>query len=128
MAADAEDSDAAFRGARDPFLALNRIENDHPLPLIFYFRSFIEMGRIPSENAKQGLKRAAELAPFDLGLRMNVAQMEIRDGSYKAARFNLTPIAYNPHGGGLAQAAKALLASIEGKADGAKLKESEAGE
>jgi tetratricopeptide (TPR) repeat protein len=118
LAADAENPESAFVKAREPFLDLNRLEPDHPLPLIYFYRSFAEIGREPTENAKAGLERAAELAPFDLGLRMSVAQMQIREGRYKAARYNLTPIAHNPHGGGAAEAAKALLASIEGKADG----------
>jgi len=117
LAEDAKDPEAAFKDAREPFLDLNALENDHPLPLIYYYRSFAEMGRQPSEIAKAGLERAAELAPFDLGLRMNVAHMQMQEGHYRAARFNLTPVAYNPHGGEGAEAAKALLASIAGKAD-----------
>lgn len=118
MAADEADSEAAYSKARQPFLALNALENDHPLPLIYYYRSFIEMGRRPTKNAREGLEWAAELAPFDLGLRMNVAQMQLSEGRYEDARRHLAPIAYNPHGGGAAEAAKALLASIEGKPEG----------
>lgn len=117
LARDAPDRKAAYLRAREPFIELNRLENDHPIPLIWFYRSFIEMGRQPTENAKAGLEWASRLAPFDLGLRMQVAQMEMREGHYKAARFNLTPIAYNPHGGEMAEAAKALLASIRGKAE-----------
>ncbi|MDG2003246.1 MAG: hypothetical protein P8J20_07935, partial [Novosphingobium sp.] len=117
LAEDAEDTEAAFKLAREPFLALNQLENDHPLPLIYFYRSFIEIGREPTQIAKEGLAWAAQLAPFDLGLRMNVAQMQMRDGNYDAARKNLVPVAYNPHGGGHAEMAKALLLSIEGKAD-----------
>lgn len=117
LAADEVNTETAYREARDPFLDLNQLENDHPLPLIYFFRSFAEMGREPTKNAIAGLEWAARLAPFDLGLRMTVAQMQMRKGRYKAARFNLTPVAYNPHGGGLAEHAKSLLTSIEGKAD-----------
>jgi tetratricopeptide (TPR) repeat protein len=117
LATDAADSDAAYKKAREPFLDLNQIENDHPIPLIYYYRSFIEMGLEPTRNAKDGLEWAAKLAPFDLGLRMNVAQMLIRDGNYRAARLHLVPIAYNPHGGSAAESARAILASIEDLAD-----------
>jgi len=111
------DLEAGYKKARQPFLKLNRLENDHPLPLIYFYRSFVDMGLEPTQNAKDGLEWAARLAPFDLGLRFSVAEMQIREGRYEAARFNLKPVAYNPHGGDLAQQAMALLASIEGKPD-----------
>ncbi|OYX16815.1 MAG: hypothetical protein B7Z07_01895 [Sphingomonadales bacterium 32-67-7] len=63
---------AAFDEAVKPFIALNRLEPDHPLPLVYYFRSFVQAGRTPNPTAVRGLERAAELAPFDLGLRFNL--------------------------------------------------------
>jgi len=117
LAADAVNTDKAFKDAREPFYALNKLENDHPLPLIYFYRSFAEIGLESTQNAIDGLEWAAQLAPFDLGLRMTVAQVQMRQGRYKAARFNLTPVAYNPHGGGSAGRARALLASIEGQPD-----------
>lgn len=113
MAADAKDTDAAFRAARGPFIALNGIEQDHPLPLIWYYRSFLEMGDTPSPTAVEGLKRAVELAPFDLGLRMTLVQQELRDHRPAEARINLMPIAYNPHGKGYAKVAQDMLARLD---------------
>ena len=113
QAAGAEDRVAAFRAAVEPFVALNKLENDHPLPLIFYFRSFVESGRQPTANAVQGLERAAELAPFDLGLRMTLATYQIGEGRFDVARGNLLPIAYNPHGGPQAESARAVIERID---------------
>jgi len=108
-----EDQPAAYKRARSAFLALNRLENDHPLPLIFNYKIFTEQGLEPPPLALAGLERAMELAPFDLGLRMNLAMQELRFGKRDLARRNLAPVAYNPHGGGLAKAAQEALAKME---------------
>ncbi len=113
LAAQADDRDAAYRAAREPFLALNRIENDHPLPLIFFNRSFVERGVPPNANAAQALERAAELAPFDLALRLNLAMQQLRAGKVEQARSNLLPIAYSPHGGPMAEGVRAVIARID---------------
>jgi len=115
QAADAEGEErtAAYRAAVAPFLALNKIENDHPLPLVYYYRSFAERGTRPSEQAALGLARATELAPFDLGLRMNLAVHQIQSGELAAARANLKPVAFNPHGGGMADAARRVVERID---------------
>lgn len=112
-APEAEDQKAAYREAVAPFLALNKLENDHPLPLMFYFRSFAERGVEPPEQAALGLERAAELAPFDLGLRLNLATYQIHTGNLEGARSNLVPIAYNPHGGAMAESARLTLERID---------------
>lgn len=113
MAATAPDREAAYRAARAPFVALNRRENDHPLPLIYYYRSFVEQGKPPSELALEGLMRAAEIAPFDLGLRMTLAVALVRQRKFPLARQHLGPVAYNPHGGALAAVAQRVLARMD---------------
>ncbi len=115
IAEDASDADsaAAYAQARRPFIALNRIENDHPLPLIYFYRSFVEQGLAPSDIAKQGLARAAQLAPFDIDLHMTLAMMYLRDEKLDFARSELRPVAYAPHGGGFATMAQTILAGIE---------------
>jgi tetratricopeptide (TPR) repeat protein len=114
LAPEADDLDAAYRDAREPFLALNRIENDHPLPLIYYNRYFAERGVRPPDNAAHALERAAELAPFDMNLRLNLAIQQLQEGRAAEARFNFLPIAYNPHGGPLAERARVVIERIDG--------------
>lgn len=116
-AEEADDRAAAYRIARVPFLALNALENDHPLPLVYFYMSFGREGRKPSANAVLGLERAVELAPFDLGLRMMLVMQQIRDKQYARAKVNLAPIAYNPHGGGSANIAQKLLDRLNNDAD-----------
>ena len=112
-AAEAEDKVAAYRAAVEPFLALNKIENDHPLPLIYYYRSFADSGRQPSVTAVQGLERAVQLAPFDLDLRLMLASYQLGDGQVDAARINFLPIAYSPHGGSQAERARGVVERID---------------
>lgn len=104
--------DDAYKLAMEPFSALNHLENDHPLPLIYYYRSFAERGKEPSELARQALEKAASIAPFDQALAMNLAIMLASQGRIADARLHLVPVAGNPHGGELAQAASAYLARM----------------
>ncbi|MEE4451997.1 hypothetical protein [Novosphingobium resinovorum] len=116
----AEDADgddtaraAAWKAARAPFIALNRLENDHPLPLIYFYRSFVEQGEKPTPLAIDGLVRAMQLAPFDLGLRMTLGSALVRLGRTEDARVVLGPVANNPHGGGLADHARSMLERLD---------------
>jgi tetratricopeptide (TPR) repeat protein len=112
-AAEADDQATAYKRARAPFVALNRRENDHPLPLIYYYKSFVEQDKPPPPLAVSGLIRAVELAPFDLGLRMNLATALIRLDRKEEARIALEPVAFNPHGGNLAESARTMLARLD---------------
>jgi tetratricopeptide (TPR) repeat protein len=108
-ARDAEDPELAYKQARGVFVALNRRENDHPLPLVYFYKSFVEQGEAPTSLAVSGLIRAVELAPFDLGLRMNLAVALVRLGRQDEARVVLEPVAFDPHGGPLANSARSFL-------------------
>lgn len=121
IASEADDPDAAYAAAMVPFSKLNKLENDHPLPLIYYYRSFLERGEMPTETAKHALERAAELAPFDRDLALNAAIMQISEGKIGLPRYNLKPVAADPHGGGMADQARALLAKLEGVDEGTAL-------
>lgn len=102
-----------WRAIRVSIAAANKIDPDDPEPLTLYFRSFVDNGQAPTESAKAGLFRAFELAPFDSELRVNAAQLLIRDGEPQLARRLLMPLAYDPHGGALAQAATGMIAEID---------------
>jgi tetratricopeptide (TPR) repeat protein len=119
------DPPGAYARARAPFLALNRLENDHPLPLMFFYDSFVRAGQEATDNAVNGLERAVQLAPFDSRLRMTLAMEQIQRGQLPAARRSLAPVALSPHGGGLAEAAQRVMARIDADAswDGADLRE-----
>jgi tetratricopeptide (TPR) repeat protein len=104
----AEDKAAAFEAAMKPFEALNAMENDHPLPLAYYYRSFAERRVKPPEDARAALERASVLAPFDLQLQLNTATMLIREGKFALASDFLAPLSVNPHGGKITEMARRL--------------------
>jgi Flp pilus assembly protein TadD len=108
----AEDEDAAYRAAMVPFSQLNQRENNHPLPLLYYYRSYVERGLEPSENAKAALERAAELAPFDKQLWFNAAMMQAAEGKIAIAMRSLQPLASDPHDRYLAERAQTLVSLL----------------
>lgn len=73
----------------------------------------MDAGATPSANAKDGLHKAFELAPQDDDLRFNLATMLLRDGDKAGARAMLAPLAYQPHGKGLAMASTTLIKLID---------------
>lgn len=117
-AEDADNVDTAFEAAMVPFSQLNQIENDHPLPLIYYYRSHAYRGIEPPENARHALERASQLAPFDQSLALNVAIMQASEGKMAIASRTLGPLAANPHGGELAQRAELLIEMLSKAPEG----------
>lgn len=112
QARDADDRDAAYTAAMVPFGQLNRLENDHPLPLLYYYRSYSERGAEAPEHARHALERAAQLAPFDHSLWFEVGLMQAREGKIPLAITSLEPVAADPHGGDMADRADALIAAM----------------
>lgn len=108
----AEDADSAYADAMKPLSALNRLEQDHPIPLIYYYRSFAERGISPNDTARHALERAAQLSPFDRELALHVGLMQADEGKIALARHTLMPVATNPHGGGLAVTAQSHLDAL----------------
>jgi tetratricopeptide (TPR) repeat protein len=113
MAENATDRAAAYRRARATFIALNRLENDHPIPLIFFYRSFVDQGEDPTDLAVNGLIAAVAIAPFDFGLRMTLATRLIGNGRQAEARNVLKPVAYSPHANETTEAARKLIARLD---------------
>lgn len=122
LARDAEDASAAYAEAMKPFSALNRLEQDHPLPLIYYYRSFVARGVAPNDTARHALERASQLSPFDRGLAMQAGLMQAREGKIALARKTLQPAAANPHGGRMARDAQRYLDELEGVEEGTEWK------
>jgi tetratricopeptide (TPR) repeat protein len=117
-ASDADDRRAAYTAAMQPFEALNRLESDHPFPLIYGYRGYLARGEVPPQAARTALVRAARLAPFDHGLAFEVGSLFASEGSVAAAVGVLQPIAGNPHGDALSVLAKALIKYLDGKPEG----------
>ncbi len=119
IAEDSDDSANAWKAVRKAVTALNAVENDHPIPLIYYYRSLQASGKDITENAKHGLERALQLAPYDKGVRWQTVQQMINDDNYALAYRTLMPLANDPHNRGEDNPAAGLLTVIKAKWDAA---------
>ena len=101
--------------ARGWFNRANRLDPENPEPLVSFYRSFQDERARPTANAIAALHYATDLAPHDMGLRLESARRYLDDGKPAQARARLVPVAYNPHAGKLAEQAQALIAQIDGR-------------
>jgi tetratricopeptide (TPR) repeat protein len=115
IAEDAEDADAAWKQVRKAVTALNKIENDHPIPLIYYYLSLQAQGKEIPEVAAHGLERALQLAPYDQNVRWQLVQLFMNEDSNGLAYRTLMPLANDPHNRSDDNPAIALLTQIKQK-------------
>ena len=111
--AEAGVSGVTFANARGWFNRANRLDPENPEPLLYFYRTFQGSGGKPTANAIAALHYAAELAPQDLGLRMQSARQYLAEGKAAQAKRMLVPVAFHPHAGKLALEAQALLDRLE---------------
>ncbi len=109
--AQASDADADWTKVRKHFVSINKIEPNHPIPLMYNYRSYVEQGKEPPELALKGFEWALELAPFDPTLRWNLAQHYLIKKQYADAIYTLRPMAFDPHNEN-AEAKKLLNATM----------------
>ncbi|MDY6944693.1 MAG: hypothetical protein SXG53_03150 [Pseudomonadota bacterium] len=105
----------AWKDVRGQYIKANKVENDHPLPLVRFYLTYAKQGEKPSRNAIDGLEWALTLAPFDASLRWLVAQQLIVDERFKEAAQVLGPLAYSPHPGEHTDTARKLLKEVEAR-------------
>lgn len=111
---------ALFDEARDTLIAANKLDTEDPEPLYEFYRTFLGQGVRPTANALAALHYASDLAPQDLGLRMNSAIAYLNEDKPKDARSTLTVVAYSPHVEEMGDIARRMIADIDaGKAKSA---------
>ena len=109
-----------FEQARRVLISANKLDTEDPEPLYEFYRTFLLEGVRPTANALAALHYASDLAPQDLGVRMNSAIAYLNEGKPKEARTTLTVVAYSPHVGETGEVAKRMIAAIDaGNAKGA---------
>jgi tetratricopeptide (TPR) repeat protein len=113
-------TEEAWKAARKHFVSVNRIENDHPIPLIYYYRGFLEQDKEPTKAALDGLEWALELAPYDANVRGMVAAQQMRDKRFAEAIRTISPLAHHPHASAENPAMALLEKAREGLAAAAK--------
>jgi len=114
----------SWKDVRQQFVKANGVENDHPIPLVEFYLTYLKQGEPPTKNAIAGLEWAMVLAPFDGSLRWLVAQQMVADARYTDAVQVLGPLAYSPHADEHTDAARQLLKEVETKLGGAESPES----
>jgi Flp pilus assembly protein TadD len=112
-AADGDARKNLFEEARNEFIAANKIDTEDPEPLYDYYWSYLQEGIRPTNNAVAALHYASDLAPQDMGVRMNSAIAYVEDGKFKEASDTLKVVAYSPHAGEAADAAKRVIGALE---------------
>ena len=103
----------AFELARQTLIAANKLDTEDPEPLYEFYRSFLEEGLRPTANALAALHYASDLAPQDLGVRMNSAIAYLNEGKPKDASSTLTVVAYSPHVGQMGALARRMITDID---------------
>ncbi|MDR0780065.1 MAG: hypothetical protein LBF16_05145 [Pseudomonadales bacterium] len=86
---------AAWAKMRSHFLAINKIEPDNPIALLYYYGSFVGQGELPTQNAISGLEWALQLAPYDASLRLTAARAQINQKRYQEAIQTLSVPAFS---------------------------------
>lgn len=113
----------SWRDVRGQFLKANQVENDHPIPLVQFYLSYLMQGEPPTKNAIEGLEWAMLLAPFDPQVRWLVAQQMVSDNRLNDAVRTLAPLAYSPHRGEHTDRALKLLNDVEARISAAEAPE-----
>lgn len=98
---------------RQWFLRANALDTEYAWPLELFYASFEAAGVPPSANAQAALLYAQQLAPFDTGLRLSAARVDLETGKLDAARAVLKPVAYAPHDPKAAALADAALIALD---------------
>ena len=111
----AADNKAAWAAVRRHYLKINEIENDHPIPLMRFYESYVRNGKEPTSNALDGLVWAMQLAPFDQGLRMMTGNALIEAKRIDEALIVLEPLAKDGHNQEMAEFAQKLIESAKEK-------------
>src|SRR3954469_24524042 len=104
---------AMFEEARRALIAANKLDTEDPEPLYEFYRTFLREGVRPTANALAALHYASDLAPQDLGVRMNSAIAYLNEGKPNEARATLTVVAYSPHVEQMGDTAKRMIAAID---------------
>jgi tetratricopeptide (TPR) repeat protein len=106
---------SSWKDVRAQFVKANAVENDHPIPLIYFYLSYKQAGVKPTQNAIDGLEWALKLAPYDPSLRWLVAQQMVDDERLSDAIITLGPLAYSPHPSDATEKALTLLKELEAR-------------
>ena len=101
-----------WAAVREPLLKANKIDEEAAQPLLLFYRTYVEEGVHPTQNAIDGLSYAVALAPQDNKLRMGLVKQLIDDNRLEDARKTLVTIAFSPHQGKGHEATMAIYEAL----------------
>ncbi len=109
-----EEKDAAhWKTLTNAISKANSYENDHPIPLIYFYKRYKERDRKPSNIAISGLEQVVGLAPYDKTLTFMLIRQYMEDKRYADARRLLLPMRSDPHNRGFGKRAELMLRAID---------------
>lgn len=115
-AQDADDADEAAKvmaSARPYLVKANEIEIDNYQTYYYFAQSGMYDPGYPSDNTMELLSLAHQIAPQVDEITFQAAQSLVIRKRFDEARPMLLSLANDPHGGGLAEAAKSMLRQID---------------
>lgn len=118
VAAKADPKAEDWNAVRKPIALANRTNPDDPVPLAAYFKSFLDQGRVPPPIAIEGLGRAFQLAPENIGVRVSYAFALANGGKYDEALTLAKAVAFDPHDGGQGEQLLAQLEKMRERSNG----------
>jgi tetratricopeptide (TPR) repeat protein len=111
--AEAREAGVTFANARDWFMKANRADPEDPEPLLLYYQTYAAERVRPTANAIAALHYASDLAPQDMGLRLQSARLHAAAGNKAEARKRAILVAFNPHNVALAEQARRFVEQLD---------------
>ncbi len=102
-----------WKTMRSWIVKANRADTNDPLPLIAYYNTWGAQGIAPNPVSLDGLRRAHQMAPEDMNVRMTYAFSLAKAKNYDAAIRLVETVAYAPHESGGTRSARTILARIK---------------
>jgi tetratricopeptide (TPR) repeat protein len=91
----------------------NKADTNDPVPLLAYYRIYGLQGLKPTQTANDGLARAYQMVPEDIGVRFQYASSLASQGKFDDAIRLIETIAHSPHQNGGADYAQAFLERLK---------------
>lgn len=107
---DKGDQDGPIAEARKFFSRAIEMDSRDPLAKVALYDSYVKMGERAPSKVVDGLVDAMYAVPQAADIRLRAANALIAEGSVMDAVYILRPLAYNPHGGAAADAARQMIA------------------
>ena len=112
IAGPASERKAKLREARNYIVRANRADTEAILPLIAYFRSYVEAGEPVPDMALQGLMKACYIVPSSPTTHLLLGEELARRGDVMGARRALLPVAAGAYDSPERARAKQLLVTL----------------